>query len=207
MMATSTAARRRRNPEEARAEILTALGDLLREGPSEEVTVAAVMARTTLSRKSFYVYFRDRADAITALVTPLRADADAALDEWRAADDVVTAGRQALRRAARTYRDHGALLRALATASDRDSEAASVWAGFIDPLVGIATRLVTDARTGLAPEPTARALVTMNVHTLLTLRPDTPDDDLASLVDALSAIWERTILSPPTVPVADRRDP
>jgi AcrR family transcriptional regulator len=65
------------------------------------------MDRTTLSRKSFYVYFRDRADLIGALVRPLRVDADAALDRWRGAEDPVAAGRAALLSAAQTYRRHG----------------------------------------------------------------------------------------------------
>ena len=48
-----------------------------------EVTVLAIMSKTTLSRKSFYVYFRDRSELILALVRPLRAQADAALGQSR----------------------------------------------------------------------------------------------------------------------------
>src|SRR4030088_1328211 len=58
---------------------------LLSERPAHELTVAAIMQATTLSRKSFYVCFRDRSDLITALVTPLRAQPDAALAPWRQA--------------------------------------------------------------------------------------------------------------------------
>ena len=75
--ATAGRPRRRRRPEEAEREILEAAEALLRERPSHEVTVMAVMARTTLSRKSFYVYFRDRHELIARLVAPLRAALDA----------------------------------------------------------------------------------------------------------------------------------
>ena len=78
------------------------------------MTVSAVMERTTLTRKSFYVYFRDRSELIATLVTPLRAEADAGLQRWGAAGDPINAGRSALLSAARTYRRHGAILGRLA---------------------------------------------------------------------------------------------
>ncbi len=59
-----------------------------------ELAVLAIMERTTLSRKSFYVYFRDRSELILALVRPLRAQADAALEEWAGAADPLAAGRR-----------------------------------------------------------------------------------------------------------------
>jgi AcrR family transcriptional regulator len=60
--------RRRRRPEEAEGEILTAAEELLRELPSHAVTITEIIARTTRSRKSFYAYFRDRHDLVTRLV-------------------------------------------------------------------------------------------------------------------------------------------
>src|ERR687896_152161 len=69
--------RRRRRPEEAEGEILHAARALLAELPSHEVTIGRLMAETTLSRKSFYVYFRDRYDLLRRLVEPLSAERDA----------------------------------------------------------------------------------------------------------------------------------
>ncbi|MEV4418666.1 TetR family transcriptional regulator [Patulibacter sp. NPDC049589] len=189
--------RRRRTPEEARAEILAAASELLTDRRSE-LTVAAIMERTTLSRKSFYVHFRDRAELMTCLVAPLRRGADEALERWRTADDPIVAGRAALRSAAHAYRLHGAVLRALASAAERDPEIAVAWAGFVDPVVDLGTRTITDAvaagtSTGLDPGRTARALVTMNVHCLLGLEPDASDAELEALVTTLAAVWERTI--------------
>lgn len=188
------ARRRRRAPAEARGEILAAAADLLAEQPASAVSVAAIMDRTTLSRKSFYMYFRDRADLIGALVRPLRVDADAALDRWRQAEDPVTAGRAALMSAAHTYRRHGAVLRAVFWSSGDDPEVAAARSALIDPVVAVAKAIIDDADSSLTdPQGTATALVTMNVHRLLTLTPDTADADLEALVDTLATIWERAI--------------
>jgi AcrR family transcriptional regulator len=186
--------RRRRTPAQARREILDAAAELLAEQPAHAVNVAAIMDRTTLSRKSFYVYFRDRADLIAALVRPLRGDADAALDRWRQADDPVAAGRAALLSAAHTYRQHGAILRAVFWSSGDDPEVAAARSALIEPVVAIAEALMAALKTDVAdPHATATALVTMNVHRLLTLTPDTSDADVRALVDTLATIWERVL--------------
>jgi AcrR family transcriptional regulator len=196
--AASPAPRRRRRREDAQQEILQAAGELLTERPFDQVNVSAIMERTTLSRKSFYVYFQDRTDVISSLVRPLRAEADAALAGWRDSTEMVEAGRAALRSAAAAYQQHGAILRALARAAETDREAAQVWSGFIDPVVVIGAEKIAAATAagvcqGLDPVPTARALVTMNVACLLRLRPDESPADVESLVATLSRIWERTI--------------
>jgi AcrR family transcriptional regulator len=205
-VAITDSPRRRRAPADARAEILRAAAVMLTEQPSDTMTVAALMQRTTLSRKSFYVYFRDRADLLAALVEPLREDADAALSRWRDATDMVTAGREAVRAAALTYRQHSPVLRALATASTRDAEAAAVWRRFIDPLVEIAAQKITEATAagrsaGLDPLPVARALVAMNVASLLTLDPSSSIAEAEAMAGNLATIWERTILSTGGIPI------
>jgi AcrR family transcriptional regulator len=190
--------RRRRRPEEARREILDAAEALLSEESPAEVTIQAIMARTTLSRKSFYVYFRDRADLFANLLIALRADADAALARWRSQLDSVEAGRKALQSAATLYQQHGPLLRALAHAATHDPEMARVWHSGIDQVVRVAEEQIEATnRTGQHPplevEPTARALVTMNVHYLLDQLAGKPDADAAATVRTLATIWERTI--------------
>jgi len=152
------------------------------------------MDRTTLSRKSFYVYFRDRAELIGALVRPLRVEADAALAQWRQAEDPVAAGREALLSAAYTYRQHGAILRAVFWSSGNDPEVAAARSALTDPVVAVAEAIIDAANSGFADSHgTATALVAMNVHRLLTLTPDTTDADLHALVDTLATIWERAL--------------
>lgn len=156
----------------------------------------AIMQRTTLSRKSFYVYFHDRSAVISALIGELRADTDAALATWREASDPVAAGRVALRSAAATYREHGPVLRAVFWSSAEEQDLAAVRHGLIAPIVEIAERTIAHAIPAMAPQGAramAEALVTMNVHCLLGLATDTSGTDLDALVDTISTIWERTI--------------
>jgi AcrR family transcriptional regulator len=185
--------RRRRSPAQARTEIIDAATRLLAELPSHEVTVSAIMSATTLSRKSFYGYFRDRAALLAELIAPLRAETDAAVAHWRESDDMVGAGRQALRRAAILYRRHGAVLRALAAASERDEDAATVWRSVIEPVVTVAAEKIAIASTELDPRRTAEALVCMNVHYLLDRMPTASPADLDTAVTTLTVIWERTL--------------
>ncbi|OBI91832.1 TetR family transcriptional regulator [Mycobacterium sp. 1245805.9] len=188
--------RRRRAPAEARGEILEAAAGLLAEQPAHAVSVSAIMDRTTLSRKSFYVYFRDRAELIGALVRPLRVEADAALAQWRQAEDPVAAGREALLSAAHTYRRHGAILRAVFWSSGDDPEVAAARSALIDPVIDVAEAIIDGANSNFGdPRGTATALVTMNVHRLLTLTPDASDAEVDALVDTLATIWERALYS------------
>jgi AcrR family transcriptional regulator len=191
------ARRRRRAPEDARQEILDAARRLIAERPLHEVTVMAIMERTTLSRKSFYVYFRDRSELITALVRPLRAGADAALAHWTGAADPVAAGRAALRAAAGMYREHGTILRALFWASADDPELAAARHDLTEPVVDTAVRAISPIAADPDPQrlrATVRPLVTMNVHSLLALPSGATDTELDELVDTLASIWERATL-------------
>ena len=200
-MATSTESqprRRRRTPVEAREEILEAARGLLGEVPAHEATVVAIMARTTLSRKSFYVYFRDRAELLTTLVSPLRADAVETLNAWREGSDAVSSGRIALGGAARSYHEHGPLLRALADAADRDPEAGAVWRSLIDPVVEVAQSKIEEATaagesSGLDAQSTARALVAMNVAYFFEELAGKPEADVEAVLETLMTIWQRTI--------------
>jgi AcrR family transcriptional regulator len=188
--------RRRRRPEEAEGEILEAAEQLLRELPSHAVTVAEIMARTSLSRKSFYVYFRDRHDLITRLVSPLRAELDTVMDRWRTTPP--SEGGKALLAIARIYMREGPLLRALAEASRLDRDARRAWREFTDPPIAmIAERIREDIARGrirpLDAETTAHALVGMNLYSFFDQLVDNPDADPEPLVDALHEIWMRTL--------------
>ena len=192
-------ARRRRRPEEARAEILEAAEALLRERPSHEATVLAVMERTTLSRKSFYVYFRDRHDLIAQLVAPLRAEIDARSAQAVARlRDPRELARAVISTVAGVYLEHGALLRALRESSGQDEDAARVWREFTEaPIAAFAAfiRAETEAGRshGLDADRTARALITMNLGCFFEQLIGHPGADAEALVDTLVEIWTRTL--------------
>lgn len=191
--------RRRRSPEEAEREILDAAERLIRKHPSDELTVTAVMAATTLTRNAFYVYFSDAYDLIARVVDRLRREADTTMAAFVDDEgDPRVAGREALAAAARLYRDHGELLRALAAAAERDPRAARAWSEFVEPSqVAVTTRVREEIRRGeiegIDPEPTVRALVAMNRACFFQELVGKPEADLDELVDTLHRIWTRTL--------------
>jgi TetR/AcrR family transcriptional regulator, ethionamide resistance regulator len=197
--ATAQKPRRRRRPEEAEREILDAAEGLIRERPFSEVTVMAVMERTTLSRKSFYVYFRDRHDLIARLVAPLREELDRRLAEARVTNPSYREQARAMfLEVARFYNQHGELLRALRESSSHDKDAERVWREFTDPpIAGVAEfiRAETEAgrSKGLDPDRTARALITMNLGCFFDQVIGKPGADPEPLVDTLVEIWVRAV--------------
>jgi TetR/AcrR family transcriptional regulator, ethionamide resistance regulator len=190
--------RRRRSPEEAEREILDAGERLLRRCSLHELTVRAVMDETTLSRNSFYVYFRDRYDLIGRLVARLRTNVNQTMAEFNGdADDPAAAGRQALYAAAAMYMEHGPVLRALQEAAKSDPGAARAWEDFTRPVedsVIVALKREIDKRGAgdSDPEQLVRTLFTMTRASFFELADD-PHPDIDRVVDALHRIWQRAL--------------
>jgi AcrR family transcriptional regulator len=174
---------------------LDAAAQLLAEHPFHEVTVGEVMARTTLSRKSFYVYFRDRYELLTRLVAPLRAELDEVNGLWLKEDS----GREALRGVAEVMIRNGSLLRELADASRYDQEAERAWRDFNEPVIAAVTERIRlgvargEFSGGLEPERAARALVGMNLYCFFDQLVGRANPDVDVIVDTLSSLWERAL--------------
>jgi AcrR family transcriptional regulator len=197
--------RRRRAREEAEGEILDAAAAMLRERPLHEVTVSAIMEQTTLSRKSFYVYFRDRYELLTRLFKPLRQELDEANALFLAGStgDIVADGRAALEVVVRFFAGaNGALVRALHEATAYDREAARVWREFNEPVIAAFTDLVRREMaagrvpSGIDVELTVRALVGMNLYCFFDHVVGNQAADLEKVVTTLSSVWARAILRP-----------
>ena len=158
----------------------------------------AVMSRTTLSRKSFYGYFRDRHELIARLVAPLRAEIDERAAEARAThEDVRGQLRAVFLVVADVYMQHGALLRALRESSGHDADAERVWREFTDPPTATVADLIRREARGLDPAATARALITMNLGCFFEQLVGEPRARPEHLVDSLVEIWLRTIYGEP----------
>ena len=194
-------ARRRRTPEAAQEEILEAAQEVFYERLGEGVTVSAIMDRTTLSRKSFYVYFRSLEELIVRLVARIRNDADAAITRFLSPDsDPIADGRAALRATAELYHRHGALIRALAESSRADPEAKRAWQSFTDPVkAAIAERYRVEARAGriadVDVDATVRVLIGMNLTAFFEQLIDEKDPDVDGLVDILHTVWVRVFFA------------
>jgi TetR/AcrR family transcriptional regulator, ethionamide resistance regulator len=135
--------RRRRSREAAGAEIVQAAEAFLRERPFRDLSVEQVMARTTLSRSSFYVYFRDRHDLVLRVVEEIGNQLFAMAERWFAgtgdpAEDVLAA----LEGVVTVYAEHGPVMRAIGDAAAVDPDVEGVYDALVRRFVSaIATHI------------------------------------------------------------------
>ena len=159
----------------------------------------AVMERTTLSRKSFYGYFRDRHDLIARLVAPLRKEIDERAAEVREAHETPRDQLRALFLiVARVYMRNGELLRALRESSGHDEDAERAWREFTGPpIAAMAARIRAETEAGrsegLDADATARALITMNLGCFFEQLIGRPRAKPEPLVEILVEIWMRAL--------------
>jgi TetR/AcrR family transcriptional regulator, ethionamide resistance regulator len=193
------AKRRRRSPESAEREILAAAEAFLRERPFRDLTVDEVMGRTTLSRPSFYVYFRDRHHLAVRLVEGIGVELFEMSDRWlEGAGDPREDVRKALEGIGAVYAEHGLVLGAIADAAGHDSDVEATYRGLILRFVEATTaRIEQDVAQGHTPaldaRETARALVWMSeryLHESLGRMPRTPVD---TAVATLTTVWVRAL--------------
>jgi AcrR family transcriptional regulator len=196
--------RRRRTPESAEREILDAAESFLREHPFRELSVDEVMARTTLSRPSFYVYFRDRHHLAVRLVEGIGAELFEMADGWlKGTGDPRDAIREALAGVATVYAEHGLVLHAIADAAGHDPEVESVYHGLIERFVtATSASIERDMKAGRVPPldaaAIAAALVWMSERYLLQTLGRLPREPVDTVVDTLVTIWVRTLYASAT---------
>ncbi len=178
------------------ADVLRATEALLREGASyAELNVERIATRAGISRTAFYFYFRDKRDLLIRLTTDANRQLMTAAETWWSGSAEI---RSALESVAALYREHGALLRVVVEVSTYDEAIAAFWRELVGRFItATEQRIEAGQATGEAlPGPahaTAFGLVWMtervfHQHTVQD-RP-VPEDEL---VDALSAIWTRSV--------------
>jgi AcrR family transcriptional regulator len=189
--------RRRRTRDVARGEILVAAEELLRDQPFRELRVEELMSRTSMSRSSFYVYFRDRHELLLQLVQQIGDEMFEVADRWyQGSGDGRTDLRDGLDGVVRVYARHGRVMRAISDAATTDPEVEGVYGELIQ-------RFVIASQARIAQEPIAGpadqtemaiALVLMTERylsqTLGAAEPRVTPDVAA---EALHAVWTRTL--------------
>jgi AcrR family transcriptional regulator len=188
----------RRLPHDARREILDAAEVLLAERSFRELSVDELMARTGMTRSSFYHYFRSLDEVAIALMRRVQGEMMDAVAPWlRSGYDVDPAAgaEQGIRASAEVFARHGLVLSAIHEASFRYEAVQHAWRdGVLEDWIGaIAAQLRAQRERGLTrvadPEEIARALLLMNtavfVERLGKQLPDPPE----AVADALAEIW------------------
>jgi TetR/AcrR family transcriptional regulator, ethionamide resistance regulator len=188
----------RRLPDDARREILDAAEGLLSERPFRDLSVDDLMARTGMTRSSFYHYFRSLDEVAIALMRRVQGEMMEAAAPWLRAgdhDDPAAAVARGIQETARVYARHGLVLAAIHEASFHYEAVQRAWRDGIleDWIRTIAQQLRAQRESGATrvadPEEIARALLLMNtavfVERLGKRRADPPE----AVAETLAEIW------------------
>ena len=193
--------RRAKRPDgEARAALLAAAERLRADRRIADLTVADVLAEAGVARASFYFYFGSKYDLVVALAEQIMDEVAQAAAPWLDRRELEPA--QALRAASSgalaAWRDHGAVLRAVAESWHASPELGDAWGAFIERFVTRAREQIERDRTaGVAPADgpdaatLAASLIWMNERVFYLWasgsQPELGDAD--TVVDTLTAIW------------------
>jgi AcrR family transcriptional regulator len=193
------ARRRRRTPEAAEREIISAAESLLRERPFRELTVDEVMRRTGLSRPSFYVYFTDRHQLVLKVVEHLGSELFTMSDRWlRGTGEGPALAREALDGIVAVYVQHGMVMRALADAAADDRGVEQAYSALVDSFIDATARHIEEevAAGRVLPQDaheTAKALVWMMERYLTLSLGREPVTPARIVADTLATIWTRVL--------------
>jgi AcrR family transcriptional regulator len=188
----------RRLPDDAKREILDAAEALLSERTFRELSVDDLMARTGMTRSSFYHYFRSLDEVAIALMHRVQGEMMEAAAPWLQAgydDDPAVAVKQGIRASAEVFARHGLVLAAIHEASFRYEAVQRAWREGIleDWIHAIAAQLRAQRERGAAsvanPEEIARALLLMNTAVFVERLGKQPPDPPEAVAETLAEIW------------------
>lgn len=197
--------RRGANRGDARRDaLLAALEELLREQSLEQVNVAEISRRAGVTRSAFYFYFESKAMAVMALMRGLY-DAAADANELlvKAEGDPEPRIRWAITMLFDSVDSSAHTYRALLEARAASPAVRDMWdAGRADFASVIAGMIATERAAGRAidgppAEALAKVLLDLNDHSLERHAVGT-GLDRDEHIDALTALWLRTIYGAPT---------
>jgi AcrR family transcriptional regulator len=164
------------------------------------MTVDDVMARSGLSRPSFYEYFRDRNHLVIKLTERLNPRNLALGERWFGGQHQVEDLRRTMHEIVEMYVTHGHLLRALADAATTDRQVEASYRKMMETTIdGVAQRIRADvargqiALNGVDPQEIATALILMNERYLIEKLGRQPQADPKVVADTLLAIWLRVL--------------
>jgi AcrR family transcriptional regulator len=188
----------RRLPDEARREILDASEALLVERPFRELNVDDVMARTGMTRSSFYHYFRSLDEVAIALMRRVQGEMMEAAEPWLQASsegDPALAAERGIRATAEIFARHGLVLAAIHEASFHYEAVQRAWRDGVlgDWIRAVAAQLRVQRERGLTrvadPEEIARALLLMNTAVFVERLGKRRADPPAAVAETLAEIW------------------
>jgi len=186
--------------EAIEARVLEATEALLSEGASfADLSVERIAMGAGISRTAFYFYFRDKRELLMRLTEGVSEVLYAEADGWWSGDgDGVTELERALRQILSTYREHGALLRAVVETAAYDEPVAQFWRALMGRFIeATRTRIEREqaaGRAGAMPaEETAFVLVWMTERACYQQLVREGDVEDEALVVSITGIWRRAV--------------
>lgn len=195
----ASAHRAKRPDGAARDALLDAAERLLGDRRIADLTVADVLEEADVARGSFYFYFGSKYDLVVALAQQIMDEVEQAAAPWLDRGELAPAEalRAAVSGALDAWRDHGAVLRAVAESWHASPELENVWGEFVERFVSRARDQIERERASGAapagPDPAtlASSLIWMNerVFYLWASGSQAELGDAETVVDTLTTIW------------------
>ncbi|WP_320671876.1 TetR/AcrR family transcriptional regulator [Patulibacter defluvii] len=191
--------------QEIRAKLLAVVERLLDDGESfTEISVERMVSEAGVSRSTFYVYFEDKGDLLTAWFEEIRAEVTEAADAWWALGAEATRDevRAALDQIVKTYRPHTTLMAAVYDAAAYDANVRDLVTEMMDNNVaGLRKHIKAGQKAGfvdadLLPGQTAGWLTWMAERGLHQLVRTASPAELEKLIDAYTDIVWNTLYAP-----------
>lgn len=190
--------RTRRLRDEAEREILDAAETLLAERSFGALSVDDLMARTGMTRSSFYHYFGSLDEVAVALMRRVQGEMMEAAAPWLRTDhhlDPAAAAELGIRASADVFARHGLVIAAIHEASFRYETVQREWREGVlgDWISAIAAQLRSQRERGLTrvadPEEVARALLLMNTAVFVERLGKRTPDAAEEVAATLAEIW------------------
>ncbi|MCK9248040.1 MAG: TetR/AcrR family transcriptional regulator [Solirubrobacteraceae bacterium] len=191
--------------DEMRGRLLAVVERLLGEGESfTEISVERLVSEAGISRSTFYVYFEDKGDLLSAWFGDITSEiAAAAAGWWQLGPDVTRdAVHEALDRVVRTYRPHTTLMAAMYDTASYDAGVRDLTdAMMTSNVAGLRKHIRTGQQQGfiterLNAEETAAWLTWMAERGFHRLVRAASDEDVDRLIDAYTDIVWFTLYAP-----------
>jgi len=185
----------RHTPDEARLLITQSAIRFLQDRPFRDLTVAALMEGTPLSRPAFYQYFDDLPHLIRVLLQEVEEAMLRTANPWiRGEGEPVAALRVALGGVVGTCVTYGPVLRAIVDAAPNDAQLEAAWEGFMERWDdAVELRILAHQEEGLIvpcnARATALALNRMDAAVLVEQFGKYPQPDPEEILDVLHRIW------------------
>ena len=198
-----------RKSDRTRAAILSGALEFLWVHPFREMTVAALMSITGVSRSAFYQYFKDLHELMDALLQDVEIAIFEAAEPWfNDEGDAIVLLNQSLTGLVEVCYEQGPILRAVADASTTDERLERSWAGFLTEFDdAVSNHIEKHQDAGLIPKfearPVAIALNRLDASLVIDAFGRHPRSNPEPVREAITRIWMSTLYQSTYMPKPD----